>query len=188
DAKSERALCEVRVDFTVDSKIVLGKIKGELPFRSSLLNSLFADPNLVVAGFRQRQHLLDINENLAVEFVGPDPDTTDIQIPLIEPEDRSRQLVRKVSSDKHDANIVAEGEVIGFFPIEKLQQRLTWIVHTATAPQEGSVYLNYSLECDRGNHGCIPQRLQVHMPAVFRSLEFDDDVQAVVDHPNRIPK
>jgi hypothetical protein len=85
----------------------------------------FADLDLILFDFRQRDDLLDVDKNLSVEIVWLQPDASDVDVVVDEPENGGRQFFRELGSGKNDTDILGELIIIRLIPTQEIQDRST---------------------------------------------------------------
>ena len=141
-----------------------------------LFCGLLPDPDEVVLRLGQRDHLRDIDQQLVIEAIGPEPNAADIEPDVVEPEHTGRQLAGEVGGDQHDPGLGAlDRQLIVRSNAQVRPQPLTSSAPILAALLEIlRVRAHQLLRGHARHHGGIADRLQVHVPAILGALELDD--------------
>jgi hypothetical protein len=146
------------------------RTRGDEP---ALLGCFLSEPDLVVLGLLEREHLLGLDQQTPIERVRPETDAADIEVMLIEPENGGSEFLAEVRGDEHYAGAYCE-ILLGVVSIgEVIDQFLTGIVNREVpAPSEG---VGGGVERELGHHGRVPYRLEFHVRSGLVAFDFDND-------------
>src|SRR5690606_4632069 len=106
---------------TVDPKDVSGGIWAATIIRPRLC--LLTYFRLKFRRLRQRNDLLNIQQDPIGDSVGCEPNAANIKTFLVEPKDSGSHLFGEVHRNKDDPDILPELFVVWLLPLEKLQNR-----------------------------------------------------------------
>src|SRR5438132_1603223 len=89
--------------------------------RLAFLLNLLAHLDLVLLDFRQRYDLLDVDKYVAVETIRLQPNTSDVDVVVQEPEYGRCQFSGKLRCGKDNADVLRELIFIRVFPSQKVE-------------------------------------------------------------------
>ena len=130
--------------------------------------------------------MLNINKGLPLVGVGLNANAADVQILLIEPQDRRRQLPREVCRHQHKPHILCKLVLGELIPRQKIQQPLFSVIIAVAVLQILGKDLYSTSRRESGNHRCVTNALKLHMATVFGALKLDDDYVGVLVDPQQV--
>ena len=87
----------------------------------------------------------------------------------------SGQFLRELGRCQDDLDFLSELLFVGFAPLKKIQQPLGGIQSHAVLAEVLFVNRDQLVKGQRGDHRCIADGLQLHMPAGIRAFQLDND-------------
>jgi hypothetical protein len=118
--------------------------------------------------------------------VGLDAYAADVQLALVKPHDGGGQFLGELGGHQDDAHVPGEPLLVGLVPAEESQQRPARVIALAQPIQVLAVDLHGPLERHGGYHRGVADGLKLHVAAVLRPLQLEDDEVGVLVHAQQV--